>query len=71
MKYRIMKQERNGDTKYFPQYKMKYWPFWLHIKKPYPDDDYVVGETTSYAAEVRIDKHKRLHGPVKTTYIPY
>ena len=71
MKYRIMKQERNGDTKYFPQYKMKYWPFWLHVKKSYYPDDYVVSATSIYAAEVRIDEHKRMYGPAKTTYIPY
>lgn len=40
MKYRIKKERRGESVYFYPQYKYKFWPFWLSPKTSYSGFDW-------------------------------
>lgn len=44
--------------RYFPEYRYKYWPFWLAIKEVYTYDNFPVCCKTEHNAKLWIQAHK-------------
>ena len=70
MKYRILKKMRLvGSTKYYPQYKYSWFPFWFSIKESYTCDEFPVEVNSLEEAQCWVSRHKMAYAKAEVYII--